>query len=314
METIKRAIGIVRELWLVIAVIVGGVTLVTFATGCGGEVDNHREEMELDGGAAEESPDWIEQETFYHYPEEHSEQPIEIGTAVKKIQAIGFMGWRGEGTANRGRLCADVIASENDQLCILPAQQANRFHIEPVGFTAADYDQVVDGFLGTQAVWEFLGVEDMGWTWAQGSANDYTVRIMAGNVNGSAYAADDVRRWVSIACEAMSPQLTEPTPLVGKWHRCSKITIRIDVTDMMADGLAGARNPRLQQGGALGMVWGNGLGIGNINPGTVFQRTSAGTGFLSSGISSRDYCALETFALGSKTEIRELDVNTVCDD
>jgi hypothetical protein len=305
METIKRAIRTVRDFWLIIFVFVGGITLITLATGCAGEA--------MDAQNATESvnvADSVEQVTYYHHP---AEEEVDLGTAMQKIQAIGFMGWRGEGTAMRGRLCADVIASENDQLCILPAQKANKFHIEPVGFTVNDYDQVVDGFLGTKAVWAFLGIEDIGWTWTQGTANDYNVRIMADNVNGSAYATDDVRRWVSIACEAMSPQLTEPTPLVGKWHRCSKITIRIDVADMFADGAdASKRNPRLQQGGALGLVWGVGLGIGNINPGTITQRKSA-NGFLSQGVSSREYCALDTFALGSKVEIRKLDLNTVCD-
>jgi hypothetical protein len=295
MSGMKRLLGFAALLFLI-----------EWQVGCGGVV----EDVEL----GRELPDDVEQETFFHYPAERSEEPGEIGTAVQEIQALGFMGWRGESTAQRGRLCADVIASENAQLCILPAQKANKFHIEPVGFVANDYAQVVDGFLGTKAVWEFLGIEDIGWTWTQGTANDYNVRIMADNVNGSAYATDDVRRWVSIACEAMSPQLTEPTPLVGKWHRCSKITIRIDVADMFADGAdASKRNPRLQQGGALGLVWGAGLGLGNINPGTITQRQSA-NGFLSQGVSSREYCALETFALGSKVEIRKLDLNTACGD
>lgn len=296
----------VLKMLLAVVCIIAAFSTMLFTAGCGAVAENTQDEVELDSG--------VEQVTFYHYPAEKKEgEVIEIGQVAQEISSFGFMGWRAESVNQRGRLCADVIAAEGDQICMLPASTNVRYYVDPTTFSVANYNELrFQALLHSDALNTYL--PSLGWTYGQGTAAAYTVKIVGGTVNAAAYTdTADVRRWVSVSCDSSSGNLDEPIPLVGKWKRCGAITVTIDVVGMLSDGCTGCRQVRLRQGAGVAVaVWGSGLGIGNIDPHTVFQRTQTMGEWLSVEPSDRNACALDLYALGAKTEIRKL-ASSACD-
>lgn len=247
-----------------------------------------------------------------HEPYATDAGPVQLEQLRQAISSFGFYGWRAESVAQRGRLCADVIAAEGDQICMLPASTNVRYYVDPTTFSVANYNELrFQALLHSDALNTYL--PSLGWTYGQGSAAAHTVRIVGGPVNAAAYPdLADVRRWVSVSCDAPSGNLTEPVALVGKWKRCGAITVTVDVIGMLSDGCSSCRQVRLRQAAGIAVaVWGSGLGIGNIDPHTVFQRTTTSE-WLSVEPSDRNACALDLYALGSKTEIRKL-ASSACD-
>lgn len=229
-----------------------------------------------------------------------------LGSMSQAIEARGFYGWRAESVDQRGRLCAEVVAADGDQICFLPASTAVKWYVDPAGFSTADYNELrQQSQLHTGELNEYL--PPLGWTYAEATAATYNVRLKAGPVNHFAYTdTHDVRRWLLVSCDAASGNLDEPVPLVGRWRRCGAITVTVDIPEMLV-GCSSCRQTRLRQAAGVAIAaWGSGLGIGNILPHTVFQRTTVDLEWLSVIPSDRDACALDLYALGSKTEIRKL--------
>lgn len=289
------------------------VFLACLITACGGLAEG--EYVDRDGNLVEQNDSGIEQETFYHYPSEDlaeaSENPVLLGTAEQEMNTTGFFGIKADTSGlGRGALCTG--SNDNQQICWLPPRKLVRVYVNLNGFTAVEQDVIANGLLDHFFQWgpDWYGYTDLGWSWEIGSVNDHNMEIRAGGV-ASLYPKGDSRHWIQIGCE-QSTTLTENPSQLGSWKRCGKFVLTIDMSKITDDGVTGAKNPRLRQSVGQAVGLGTGMGVTNINPGTVFQTKAAGTLNLSYDLTNTNLCGLDLFSSASNTTVTRLASNA-CD-
>lgn len=269
--------------------------------------------LALGCGSADDAASALYRSTTRTYPDGGVTETLEpIGQMRQAIVANGFMGWRGDMSGlKRGSRC--TFGPDAAQVCFVPASRTVRYYVDPVGFSAADLQVVQNQLAFHRTYWvDLLGIEDLGWTWVPGSAADHNAKLVAGSVNGALFPASDSRHWSQVGCES-SASLSEPVALDGSWSRCGAVKVTLDVSKLLDDGAAvGVRNPRIKQTASQFMQWAAGLGLGNIYPGTTFQITASPAGGVVPNFENSQLCALETYSLGLKTEIRKAPLNA-CD-